>query len=227
MTGKDTLKERVVAARGYWARFHEVLLERAPEFLEAYLAFQSGPTHSGVLPRKLCEFVYIAIDLSVNHMYERGGRRHMEHALKAGATPEEVLQVILLTTVLAARHPIDLGLRVLAEEGHDGPPPGQPDALMERFDPRLAATSRRYEKAAAEAGPLSAKERELISLAVCAAPTCLHEDGVRRHVRGAMAAGAAPREIYAVLQLSAALSIHTCTIGVPGFDDVLNGRFVE
>ena len=218
---KAALKERIIAARGYWARFHDVLLERAPEFLEAYLAFQSGPTHSGVLPKKLCEFVYIAIDLSVNHMYERGGRRHMEYALKAGATPEEILQVILLTTVLAARQPIDLGLKVLAEEtgGTDGD-------RMDQIDPDLAKTYRGYADAAAS-GPLSAKERQLVSLAVCAAPTALYEDGVRQHIRAALAEGATQQEIYAILQLSAALSVHTCTIGIPGFADVLDGKFVE
>lgn len=222
---KAALKERIVAARGYWARFHDVLLDRAPEFLEAYVAFQSGPTHSGVLSKKLCEFVYIAIDLSVNHMYERGGRRHMEHALKAGAAPEEILQVILLTTVLAARQPIDLGLKVLAQEtsGETGEAAG--GDLMDQIDPDLAQTYRGY--AAAASGPLSAKERELVALAVCSAPTALYEDGVRRHVRAALAEGATPREIYAVLQLSAALSVHTCTIGIPGFADVLDGKFVE
>lgn len=223
---KAELKDRIIEARGYWARFHDVLLDRAPEFLQAYLAFQSGPTDSGVLPRKLCEFVYIAIDLSVNHMYERGARRHMEYALKAGATPDEILQVILLTTVLAARHPIDLGLKVLSEEVPGLAGEGEGTELMHRIDPALDATYKGY-AAAAENGPLSAKERELVSLAVCSAPTALHEDGIRQHIRGALAQGATPREIHAVLQLSAALSVHTCTIGIPGFQDVLDGKFVE
>lgn len=223
---KTELKARIITARGYWARFHDVLLERAPEFLDAYVAFQSGPTDSGVLPRKLCEFVYIAIDLSVNHMYERGARRHMEYALKAGATPDEILQVILLTTVLAARQPIDLGLKVLAEEVPDLAREDGDARLMDRVDPALAATYRGY-AAAAESGPLSAKDRELVSLAVCSAPTALYEDGIRQHIRGALAQGATPREIHAVLQLSAALSIHTCTIGIPGFQDVVDGKFVE
>ena len=223
---KANLKDRIIEARGYWARFHDILLDRAPEFLQAYLAFQSGPTDSGVLPRKLCEFVYIAIDLSVNHMYERGARRHMEYALKAGATPEEVLQVILLTTVLAARHPIDLGLKVLSEEVSGLADQAEGAELMHRIDSALAATYRGYAEAA-ESGPLSAKERELVSLAVCSAPTALHEDGIRQHIRGALAQGATPREIHAVLQLSAALSVHTCTIGIPGFQDVLDGKFVE
>lgn len=226
---KAALKERIVAARGYWARFHDVLLDRAPEFLEAYLAFQSAPTSPDILPRKLCEFVYIAIDLSVNHMYERGGRRHMEYALKAGATPDEVLQVVLLTTVIAAHHPIDLGLDILREEAPRGrlPEPEPGGDFKAAISPELAASYRGYEHAVWERGPLTVKEKELIALAVCASPTCLYPPGMRRHMRGAMAQGTTPLEIYAVLQLAAALSVHTCTIGIPGFDDVLNGIYVE
>lgn len=245
---KAALKEEIVRERGYWSRFHEVLLERAPEFLEAYIRFQSAPTRSKVLPQKLCELVYIAIDFSVNHMYERGGRRHVEYALKAGATPEEVLQTILLTTVVAAHNPVDLGLTILLDElGEASPRRGLDSELEAAKRDYVAATGHwpvsgdymlaaapdfargymAYGTAARNAGPLSAKEQELIALAVCAAPTCLFEAGIRRHVRGALDAGATAAEISTVLQLSAALSIHTCTIGVPAFDDVIDGKHVE
>ena len=63
---------------------HEVLLERSPAFLKAYLAFQSAPSQSGELPQKLCEFVYIAIDISVNHMYERGDFRGLKYVVTGG-----------------------------------------------------------------------------------------------------------------------------------------------
>lgn len=243
---KAELKARIIRERGYWARFHDVLLERTPEFLTAYIDFQSAPINAKLLPQKLCEFIYIAIDISVNHMYDRGARRHMEYALKAGAKPEEVLQVILLATALSAQHPIDLGLEVLAEEGGSEPGrleqtladakqdyvertghwPAAGDSML-ALSPECARAYMGYGTAAYEAGPLSAKERELIGLALCAAPTALHRDGVRRHIRGALKAGASHVEILATLHLSAALSVHTCTLGVPGFEDVLNGKFVE
>lgn len=222
---KADLKARIIAARGYWARFHDVLLERSPAFLEAYLAFQSAPT-GGVLPQKLCEFIYIAIDLSVNHMYERGGRRHMEYALKAGATPDEVLQVVLLTTVFSAHHPIDLGLDILAElQGRT--PADDAHTQRMRVGGELAYSYDAYGDSVWDQGPLSRLDKEMIALAVCAAPTCLHRDGMKRHMKAALEAGASEKQIYAVLQLAAALSVHTCTIGIPGFDDVLNGKFVE
>ncbi|MFC7398681.1 carboxymuconolactone decarboxylase family protein [Chelatococcus sp. GCM10030263] len=244
---KAALKEEIMRERGYWARFHDVLLEHAPEFLQAYIAFQAAPARSQVLDRKLCEFIYIAIDISVNHMYERGARRHMGFALQAGATKEELLQVLLLTTVMAAQQPIDSGLAILSEElGASASPPldaGEqaikasyaaatghwPEAgdLLLARTPDLAEGYMAYGRAVWDAGPLTAKEKELIALAICASPTALHEPGMRRHIKGALAAEATPEEIATVLQLAAAISIHSCTLGIPGWEDVINGKLVE
>lgn len=210
---RGRLKDRVRAARGYWAPFHDILLQRAPGFLEAYVEFQAGPAIGGIIAPRLCELIYVAIDVSVNHMYPSGGRRHMELALKAGATPEEVLQTILIATALAARQPLELGLSILADETADQAPAADvPDA-----DHACHA----YDAAAREAGPLSAKEREFIALAVCAAPDSLFTPGIRRHIRAAIAAGATRREIATVLQLAAAISIHTCTIALPALEDAI------
>ena len=79
---RDKLKAEVIARRGYWHPFHEGLLELCPEFLAAYLAFQDGPARSGHLEPKVREFIYIAIDGAVSHLYERGLRRHIEDALR-------------------------------------------------------------------------------------------------------------------------------------------------
>ena len=210
----DRLKDRVRATRGYWAPFHDILLQRAPGFLEAYVEFQAGPASGGIIAPRLCELIYVAIDVSVNHMYPSGGRRHMELALKAGATPEEVLQTILIVTVLAARQPLELGLSILADETADQAPAA--DAL-----PDADHACHAYDFAAREAGPLSAKEREFIALAVCAAPDSLFAPGIRRHIRAAIAAGATRREIATVLQLAAAISIHTCTIALPALEEAI------
>lgn len=243
---KPALKAEIVRERGYWAPFHEVLLENAPEFLQAYVDFQAAPARSKILEQKLCEFIYIAIDISVNHMYERGARRHMEFALKAGATREELLQVLFLTTVVAAHHPIDAGLAILMQETGTKDAVAQGDAagrktdyieatghwpdcgdFMQTLSPGMASSHLAYGLAAWQAGPLSARQKHLICLAVCASPTVLFEPGMRRHIKAAIAAGATPAEIAAVLQLAAAISVHSCTLGVPAWEDVMNGKFVE
>jgi alkylhydroperoxidase/carboxymuconolactone decarboxylase family protein YurZ len=64
-------------------------------------------------------------------------------------------------------------------------------------------------------GVLPRKEVELISLAVNAACTTLSEGGTRRHIRGALQAGATREEILMTLKVASLLSIHTCSLGAP------------
>src|SRR5689334_7110129 len=113
---RESLKAEIVARRGYWAPFHEGLLEMNPAFLEAYLKFQDGPARSGHLEAKVREFIYIAIDGAVSHLYERGLRRHIADALRLGASKEEVLQVIMLATAVQGQIPNEIGHAILMEE---------------------------------------------------------------------------------------------------------------
>ena len=64
-------------------------------------------------------------------------------------------------------------------------------------------------------GPLDPKIKEFIYIAVDAAATHLYEPGIRQHVKQALAHGATAQEIMEVLELTATLGIHACTIGVP------------
>jgi AhpD family alkylhydroperoxidase len=102
-------------ARGDWNPLWDTLRAWDPAFMEAYLAFRSVPHRNGPLPAKVKELVLIAINVATTHMYGAGVRRHMQNALKAGATREEILEVIQLTTVLGI-HACNLGVPILAEE---------------------------------------------------------------------------------------------------------------
>jgi alkylhydroperoxidase/carboxymuconolactone decarboxylase family protein YurZ len=244
---RDRLKADVIAARRYWAPFHEGLLQHDPAFLEAYLAFLHGPWRSGALPAKVREFIYIAADLSCAHLYERGASRHMEFALEAGATPAEILQVVELTSALGtwtARS----GLAMLGEEvaraGRQPPLPVAADhlaALRQRFEPLLGEWPAEIETLLSVApayveayllfltsprrtGPLEAKVVEFIGLAVAASPATLYEPGMRFHIRRALAEGATREELAEVLQLAGAISIHSCSIGIPALMALLEGR---
>ena len=64
-------------------------------------------------------------------------------------------------------------------------------------------------------GVLPQKTVELISLAVNAAATNLNADGVRRHIRAALAAGASRDEILMVVKMASLLPIHSCSLGAP------------
>ena len=64
-------------------------------------------------------------------------------------------------------------------------------------------------------GVLPRKDVELISLAVNAACTNLSPEGTRRHIRGALEAGASREEILMILKIASLLALHTCSLGAP------------
>jgi alkylhydroperoxidase/carboxymuconolactone decarboxylase family protein YurZ len=64
-------------------------------------------------------------------------------------------------------------------------------------------------------GVLPPKDVELISIAVCAACTNLDDSGTRRHIRGALEAGASRDEILMILKIASLLALHTCSLGAP------------
>jgi alkylhydroperoxidase/carboxymuconolactone decarboxylase family protein YurZ len=70
---------------------------------------------SGVMPPKEVELLSIAFDASYTHMYAPGTRRHIKGALKAGATMEEIMEVLKLCIVQGAQA-CNLGVPILAEE---------------------------------------------------------------------------------------------------------------
>ena len=102
-------------ARGDWNPLWDQMREWDPKFMEAYLAFRSVPNATGPLPPKYRELILVAINAATTHLYGPGVRRHIQQALAAGATREEILQAIQLTTVLGI-HACNLAVPILAEE---------------------------------------------------------------------------------------------------------------
>ena len=98
-----------------WNPLWEQLEALDPEFLEAYLTFRSVPHRKGPLPLKVKEFILIAINAATTHLYAPGVRRHMQNAIRAGATKEEVLEVVQLTTVMGI-HSCNLAVPIICEE---------------------------------------------------------------------------------------------------------------
>ena len=77
--------------------------------------FSSVPWKTGTLEPKIRELVYVAVDAAATHMYEPGARIHIANALKLGATPAEIMEVLTLVSVLGV-HTIAMGLPVLLDE---------------------------------------------------------------------------------------------------------------
>ena len=102
-------------AKGDWNPLWDAVRTLDPEFVEAYLAFRSVPHRKGPLPPKFKELVLVAINVATTHLYAPGARRHMQNALRLGATGEEILEVIQLTTVMGI-HSVNMAVPMLVEE---------------------------------------------------------------------------------------------------------------
>ena len=239
MIDREKLKADVIAARNYWHPFHEGLLEHCPEFLAAYLAFQDGPAREGHLEPKVREFIYIAIDGAVSHLYASGLRRHIEDALRAGATKEEVLQVIMLATAAEGQIPNAKGHAILLEE-MDAAAPALTPAQQKRKDASIARTGSwpeagdamlstspkfaegflGYGEVAWTAGPLPERSRRSSALRCALRRRCSRA----RHAPAHSPCARSRRdreEISEVLALASAIAVHTCTYAVPALVDAV------
>ncbi|GAB3378514.1 carboxymuconolactone decarboxylase family protein [Amycolatopsis echigonensis] len=112
---QNALRDAFIKERGYWNPFWEGLLSLDPDFFDAYREFSAVPWRKGVLEPKIKELIYTAIDASTTHLYEPGLRQHIRNALGYGATKEEIMEVLELTSVLGI-HTCTLGVPVLMEE---------------------------------------------------------------------------------------------------------------
>jgi alkylhydroperoxidase/carboxymuconolactone decarboxylase family protein YurZ len=112
---QQKLKADFIAARGYWSETWDQVLALSPEYFEAYAEFSSVPWKHGSLDPKIKEFIYIAIDSATTHLHEPGTRTHMANALKLGATPAEIMEVLALTSVLGV-HTMAVGVPALLAE---------------------------------------------------------------------------------------------------------------
>jgi alkylhydroperoxidase/carboxymuconolactone decarboxylase family protein YurZ len=88
-------------------------------------------------------------------------------------------------------------------------------AKLREWDPAWAETCVNMTTNPWTNGILPRKTVELICIAVNAACTNLNQDGTRRHIRGALDAGATHEEILTVLKMAALLGIHSCSLGAP------------
>jgi len=112
---QEELKRQFVTRRGFWAGPWDAVLTTDPAFFAAYLEFSSVPWRTGVLLPKIKELIYVAIDASTTHLHADGTRGHIRLALRRGATREEVMAVLELTSVLGI-HTATMAVPILLDE---------------------------------------------------------------------------------------------------------------
>ena len=237
---QEEVKAEFIAVRGTWSDLWESILALDPEFLKAYLDFSAVPWREGHnhLDNKTKEFMFIAVDAAATHMYAPGVRQHIKAAFAAGATPQEIMEVIELTSTLGI-HAMNIGVpilvQVLVEKGlRTGPAPL--DANQERIkadftanrgywhsfwdemlelDPDLFETYTAFSSVPWKSGTLSPKVKELVYIAFDTAATHLYVPGLKLHIENAIGYGATPQEILEVMEIASVIGIHAATTAVP------------
>lgn len=236
---RDEIRERFVRIRGTWGDAWESILRLDPEFLDRYTDFSAVPwIDGGHLEPKVKEFIYIAADASATHMYAPGVRSHIQKAIEFGATAEEIMEVLELTSTLgihAANIGVPLLLEVLEEDGlRSGPVPlgASRQALKAEFEekrgywhpfwdgllelsPELFEAYLRFSSHPWEHGPLAPKVKELVYCAFDAAATHLYVPGLKLHMHNALRHGATVAEIMEVLSIVSVIGIHAALEAAP------------
>jgi alkylhydroperoxidase/carboxymuconolactone decarboxylase family protein YurZ len=100
---------------GQWNVAWDPFFQLDPLWTDQFMATGAGIYGSGVMPPKETELLSIAFDASYTHMYAPGTRRHIQNALKAGATMEEIMEVLKLCVVQGVQA-CNLAVPILAEE---------------------------------------------------------------------------------------------------------------
>ena len=240
MTADDRrreLREAFIEARGFWTPLWDGLLELDPDFFEAYLSFSAVPWRSGPLEPKVKELVLVAMDAAATHLFEPGIRQHVRNAIGLGATSEELMEVLELTSTLGI-HACNIGVPILVEELEAA---GQPidrelddrrrevkaDFEAKRgywhpfwddilaLDPEFLAAYTQFSGIPWTHGVLEPKVKEMIYIAFDVAATHLYQPGLRAHIRNALGLGATREEIMEVIELVSVIGIHSCAVGVP------------
>jgi alkylhydroperoxidase/carboxymuconolactone decarboxylase family protein YurZ len=100
---------------GQWNTAWDPFFALDPVFTDEFMAMGASVYKSGIMTPKEVELLSIALDASFTHMYAPGVRRHINNALKAGATMEEIMEVLKLC-VAQGMQTFNLGLPILEEE---------------------------------------------------------------------------------------------------------------
>jgi alkylhydroperoxidase/carboxymuconolactone decarboxylase family protein YurZ len=224
------------------------LAEADPDFLELADGFAEHPWRHGVLEPKVKAFVLLAVDAAATHRNAAGVREDIELALRHGATPPEIAEVLELTSTLGI-HACNCGVPILLDELEaagqgvdlDAPLTPRQEQIKALFtekrgywndfwngllhlDPEFFAAYTAFSANAWETGTLEPKVRELVYTAFDASATHMFEPGLRQHIRNAIAYGATKEEIMEVFQLASGAGLGAFALGAPALREALAER---
>jgi alkylhydroperoxidase/carboxymuconolactone decarboxylase family protein YurZ len=107
-------------ASGNWNPDWEPFAKLDPAWTEKAIGLAIAPAAAGALDKKTIELIGIALDASVTHLYAPGVRRHIQRALGAGATREEITAVLQLCC-MQGLHSMCVAAPILLDELGEAP----------------------------------------------------------------------------------------------------------
>lgn len=113
--GRETPAVKTMKAIGHWSEEWESILFFDPVWTNEYMAMCTAMYAENVLSPKEVELLLIALDAAYVHIYARETRCHIRQAFKAGATVDEIIEVLKLVVVQGIQA-CNLGVTILAEE---------------------------------------------------------------------------------------------------------------
>ncbi len=102
-------------ALGQWNAAWDPFYALDPAWTDAVMTCGAAVYAGGVFEPKIAEFLSIALDASITHMYAPGTRRHIKAALAHGATIDEVMDVLKLCVAEGVQS-LNMGVPILGEE---------------------------------------------------------------------------------------------------------------
>ncbi|MGD0809952.1 MAG: carboxymuconolactone decarboxylase family protein [Acidimicrobiales bacterium] len=232
------IKDEFIKIRGTWGPEWETILELDPEFMRAYLNFSAVPWKKNHLDDKTKELMYITVAAAATHLYVPGAREHIRAALKAGATKDEIMEVLELTSTLGI-HAMNIGVPVLVQVLTEKGLRTGPAALTEyqeqvkadftktrgywhefwdemlELDPELFAAYTEFSSVPWRSGTLSPKVKEFVYIAFDTAATHLYVKGLKLHIENAIGYGATAQEILEIMEIASVLGMHATTTAAP------------
>lgn len=215
------VKDRVLDRRGFWSSLFDELLFLQPRYVERYSELSAHPGET--LDRKLKELLHVAVDCNTTHLYHRGTRVHISNAFDHGATIDELVEVVVLTSTVGL-HDTARGAALLdevrgSEAGVDTERKSALESTLGFWTDSLDALVRRdvdhadhyanLLSVAWEEGPLSPKAKHLVLLATEIAPTRRNDEAAKAHVEAALAAGATEAEVMATIETACVIGVHS------------------
>ncbi|RNM12197.1 carboxymuconolactone decarboxylase family protein [Nocardioides pocheonensis] len=220
----------------------------SPTALAVVVDFFAAPAASGNLTGRMRELLLLAMHATPTSLDAQAVERQVRRSLDAGATPADVVDV-LLTTVGVANHALYAAMPMFEEElARAGMELEESGSLDERFEfakqefldargfwnadrERFARLMPAYFHAVCRLsvepwknGSLTIKEHELVCIAIDCVVTHGYEPGLRLHIGRAIASGATPGEILEVFQIAGTHGIESLALGLRALTNVAEVR---